>query len=227
MTYKGMCLWHETGEGLDHCPATDVVTLQILQDGKDEPDVLGTLCLPHITEWKNTHLLAIAGSHSTVIEDASPLADRLPPGTPVFEMQISRDSFPDEETYQKALASSQDHRRYDNYNVTGETISGIPDGKVVDVFRALVAAARPVGMGYLDANSQLPYSMGQALMDWAQAAQCDKKKVRFDYVAGRPIKTAFEQQEDFTWSFDTRLYERDQGNAMAVIEAALNPDPEA
>lgn len=147
--------------------------------------------------------------------------------TKIIQMPpLDRANFPDDETYQAAVDSSENHRRYDNFHVQGEDIVGVPDDKIVEVFRALVDAANPVGMGYLDRHSRELFTTELALEYWrhleVRTDSEGKVSKHTDYIAGRPIKLTFVLDPEMgTWSFNTRLYERDQGNASQVVRAVL------
>jgi len=140
-----------------------------------------------------------------------------------------REEFPDDETYQKAIESIN---RANVAPVSDGQDFTVPVDKIVDVFWALLNNAGALGMGFLQPNSTGTISRDLALEKWETASRDaaawsatsnkDSLRVSFDYVCGRPIKTSFVQKSPGdAWSFNTRLYERDQPNPAALITAIL------
>ncbi len=76
-------------------------------------------------------------------------------------------------------------------------ISGIDKGELL---ATLFNNSRPQGMGHLPATG------GPAVMTAEQGREVLKGQVRFDYLYGRPLKTALVGDEADPW-----LYDRDNG----------------
>lgn len=115
----------------------------------------------------------------------------------IIEMPpLDPNHFPDRETYEKAVASSQDR----------PPTSAVPDSEVdiselgrAEVLAALYNAAKPVGMGFLQVRE------GEMTVAEAQELLNDGFYY-FDYLYGRPLKV------DVTGPIvSLRLYDRDQG----------------
>ena len=70
----------------------------------------------------------------------------------------------------------------------------------VEVVKALHAASRPLGMGFLHEGSPLP----------DLRAQIDAGDTYFDYLCGRVMKVEVGNDE-----LDPRLYDRDNGDGAA------------
>ena len=139
-----------------------------------------------------------------------------------------REDFPDDETYHKAVDSINQASVVPTSE--GQDFAGIPNDKIADVFWVLLNNASALGMGFLQPHSTGPVTHDLARETWEDAAlqatefgrNKESIRVRFDYVFGRPIKMSFLQEgTDNTWSFNTRLYERDQPNPAALITAIL------
>ena len=114
--------------------------------------------------------------------------------------------FPDLETYEKAAASITRPE-----NPSKNNLFAIPNDRVLACFHALVSAAQPLGMGYLQPGSQLPFSIENAKAWWDAALNRERDIASFDYVVGRPIKMSFTLATSDNWITNTRLYDRDQG----------------
>jgi hypothetical protein len=115
--------------------------------------------------------------------------------------------FPNKETFDKAM-ESMNKREF----VSNGSIMLIPDAKVIACFRELVSAATPLGLGFLQPGSQLPFTHNDALLWWEQSTSLVGHEVHFDYVVGRPIKMSFSYDPATDlWETDTRLYDRDHG----------------
>lgn len=201
----GVCEWHLSFEtnAPAPCPVLDVVPIKIRQpDGSVA--YLGDLCVEHAIEWDRTHI--------------TPIKE---PSVKIFEMPpIPRDAFPDEETYQKAVETSQSDKRA-TFTGTGQDYTGIPDDKIVEVFRALVDAAEAAGMGFLQDGAVGPFSLESAQQWWDLSLNDEGTSAHFDYVVGRPIKTVFTKDADGTWHFNSRFYERDQQPAGPILAAVF------
>lgn len=90
-----------------------------------------------------------------------------------------------------------------------------------DVLCALVNAAKPLGMGFLQDNGK-PMTKAEA-QEWIDKGRRHDmgmvnrdEKIAFDYVKGRPIKADITGDEFDPWGYD-----RDQGQGMA--ERAIAP----
>ena len=125
----------------------------------------------------------------------------------IFTVELSRESFPDEETYQKALASSKQRKfvaEDDEIDITGLDKTA--------VLIALYKPARQVGMGLLDSGLT-----DNEIRDYVTNYQ-KKFGGQFpyvDYLGGKPLKVNLSGD-----TFNGRLYNRDQGVGAArrVVE---------
>ena len=145
----------------------------------------------------------------------------------VVTIELDRAAFPDEQTYQRAVASTS---RPLNYSVQGEHVRGIPNERIVEVFQALVDHANPVGMGMLHPLADAHYPIEVATMEWEHALREQIGKstahfsyANFDYVAGRRVKLRFRQdhQSGNLWDVDTTDYDQANGSASQVIRSVL------
>jgi hypothetical protein len=121
-------------------------------------------------------------------------------GMVVYNLTMPRSAFPDEETYQKALASQT--REYaaptDDIDITGLDKT--------DVLIALYRPARKVGMGFL--SGDLTDDEIRSFVANYQGGRGEFPYI--DYLGGKPLKV------DLTGdTFNGRLYDRDQGVGAA------------
>lgn len=79
--------------------------------------------------------------------------------------------------------------------------------QIAPIVTALVNDAVSIGLGILH-----DHDAGLAAIALLCEQDFDRgREPGFDYVHGRPIKVYFHHQDDDTWTFDTELYDRDQG----------------
>lgn len=118
-------------------------------------------------------------------------------GIPVFSIELDRADFPDDETYEKAIASSKAR----NYQLPAGyvDITGVDPASLL---KALYDAAEAVGMGLLSA---VPGDLGIE-----EARVLVGERMSFDYLKGRPLKINLAENP-----MRSDVYDRDQGGEGA------------
>jgi hypothetical protein len=124
----------------------------------------------------------------------------------VFNLEMPRSAFPDDETYEKAVESSKTARNYGQVPTDIIDISGLDK---CEVLFALYEAKQPIGMGLLAARDDITLEDVRAVFGKSPFPYVD-------YMYGRPMKVDLDGD-----TFDGRLYDRDSspGQARRIVEA--------